>query len=66
MNDREVSVILTLADCNMNVTDTSKVLYVHRNTVVYYIDKIKRKTGLNPTRFYDLCKLVEMVGGSDE
>lgn len=64
MNDLETRIILLMADCDMNITDTAKVMYVHRNTVVYHIDKIKRKTGLNPTKFYDLCQLVTMSRGA--
>ena len=66
MNDLEARIILLMADCDMKITEVAKVMYVHRNTVVYHIDKIKRKTGLNPTKFYDLCELVKMVGGNNE
>ena len=66
MNDLEARIILVMADCDMKITEVAKVMYVHRNTVVYHIDKIKRKTGLNPTKFYDLCELVKMAGGKDD
>ena len=35
---------------NLNVSETSRKLFVHRNTLVYRLDKIKKLTGL------DLCE----------
>ena len=61
MNWMDKKVILTLADCNMNITQASEKLYMHRNSVVYHIKRIKKQTGLNPLNFYDLCKLVNMA-----
>lgn len=54
-------IIIALADNNMNVSDTARALFMHRNTVVYHIAKIKKMTGLDPANFYDLHKLVDMV-----
>ena len=59
LSAREKEVILALADNDMNVSAASVKLFQHRNTTVYNIEKIKRKTGLNPMIFYDLVKLVE-------
>lgn len=33
----------------------------HRNTVLYHLDKVKRQTGLDPRRFYDLVELVKIA-----
>ncbi len=38
---------------NLNVSETSRKLYLHRNTLIYRLDKIERKTGLNIRRFSD-------------
>lgn len=62
MDKRDVEIILALADNNMNATETAKRLYMHRNTVIYHIVKVKKFTGLDATNFYDLHKLVQMVG----
>jgi carbohydrate diacid regulator len=32
---------------NLNVSETSRKLFVHRNTLVYRLEKIKRITGLD-------------------
>lgn len=61
MNDKDKEVIKNLCDCNMNVTQTARVMFVHRNTVVYHIEKIREETNLDALRFYDLVKLREMV-----
>jgi carbohydrate diacid regulator len=37
---------------NLNVSETSRQLYVHRNTLVYRLDKIQRLTGLD-LRIFD-------------
>ena len=36
---------------NLNVSETSRRLFVHRNTLVYRLEKIKRQTGLDLRRF---------------
>lgn len=38
---------------NLNVSETSRKLFVHRNTLVYRLEKIKRITGLDLREFED-------------
>ncbi len=38
---------------NLNVSETSRKLFVHRNTLVYRLDKIRRITGLDLKEFDD-------------
>lgn len=38
---------------NLNVSETSRKLYMHRNTLMYRLDKIERLTGLNIRKFSD-------------
>ena len=38
---------------NLNVSETSRKLFVHRNTLVYRLEKIRRITGLDLRRFED-------------
>ena len=61
MDERDVNVILLLADHGIKISEAARAGYMHRNTVLYHIKNIKKETGLDPTNFYDLCKLVEMV-----
>ena len=38
---------------NLNISETSRKLFLHRNTLIYRLDKIERKTGLNIRKFSD-------------
>ena len=38
---------------SLNVSETSRKLYMHRNTLMYRLDKIERVTGLNLRKFSD-------------
>ncbi|MBR2406725.1 MAG: helix-turn-helix domain-containing protein [Clostridia bacterium] len=48
---------------NLNVSETSRRLFVHRNTLVYRLEKIKRLTGLDLREFDDaiVFKVAMMV-----
>lgn len=41
---------------NLNITETSKNLYVHRNTLVYRINKMEKLSGINLKEFSDAMK----------
>jgi carbohydrate diacid regulator len=46
--DREtLMTIQSFFDNNLNVSETSRKLFVHRNTLVYRLEKIKKLTGLD-------------------
>ncbi len=38
---------------SLNVSETSRILYMHRNTLLYRLDKIEKATGLNIRQFSD-------------
>ncbi len=38
---------------SLNISETSRLLYMHRNTLMYRLDKIERCMGLNIRRFSD-------------
>jgi carbohydrate diacid regulator len=44
-------------DKNMSLTQTSKELKIHRNTLLYRLDKIRKVTGLDPRKFNDAMEL---------
>ncbi len=50
-------------DNNLNGSETSRELFVHRNTLVYRLDKVKKNTGLDLRSFDDavLFKIASMV-----
>ncbi len=43
----------TFFQMNCNVSETAKRLYVHRNTLIYRLDKVKQETGLDVRNFGD-------------
>ncbi|WP_199621584.1 PucR family transcriptional regulator [Paenibacillus alkalitolerans] len=45
---------------NCNVSDTAKKLYIHRNTLLYRLDKFKQETGLD-VRDFDHAVLVKLA-----
>jgi DNA-binding PucR family transcriptional regulator len=47
-------IILSLANHNMNESEVARELFMHRNTVVYNIMRIRQITGKDPMNFYDL------------
>ena len=50
--DREtMATVKCFFDNNLNISETSRKLFVHRNTLVYRLDKIKRITGLDLREF---------------
>lgn len=65
LNEREKQIIHAMVLCDMNVLRVSRQLYMHRNTVEYWIAQIHEKTGLNPKVFLDLEKLKQMLPASD-
>ncbi len=38
---------------SLNVTDTSQVLFIHRNTLIYRLNKIEKLTGFDLRKFED-------------
>ena len=42
---------------NLNISETSRNAYMHRNTLLYRIDKIYKMTGLNIRNFDDAVTL---------
>ena len=50
-------------DNNLNVSETARGLYIHRNTLVYRLEKLERSTGLDIRKFEDAMtfKIAMMV-----
>lgn len=43
--------IRTFLDCNQNGSEAARVLYIHRNTMMYRLEKFNRLTGLDCAQF---------------
>jgi hypothetical protein len=56
-HDQEaVQTLAALFAENLNVSETAKSLYIHRNSLQYRLDKIADKTGLNVRQFSDALR----------
>lgn len=68
LNDSE---LMTAADAflkhSLNISEASRSMFVHRNTLIYRLDKIEKATGLNIRNFNDAmtfriaCLLFKMI-----
>lgn len=51
LDDETLSIITKFFENNLNISETSRKLFVHRNTLVYRLGKIKKMTGLDLREF---------------
>ena len=52
-DEETLSTINKFFENNLNVSETSRQLYIHRNTLVYRLDKLEKSTGLDLRIFDD-------------
>ena len=52
-DDETIATINKFFENNLNVSETSRQLFIHRNTLVYRLDKLQRSTGLDLRVFDD-------------
>ena len=52
-DDEILTTINKFFENNLNVSETSRQLYIHRNTLVYRLDKLQKSTGLDLRVFED-------------
>ena len=57
----DVRVILALANANMNVSQAARESFFTWDGVRYRMEKVYKRTRLNPRNFYDLAKLVGVI-----
>lgn len=62
-DEETVSTLESFFELDCNVSETAKRLYIHRNTLLYRLDKIKQETGLDVRSFSDavLVKLTLLL-----
>lgn len=56
-----IDIIEALLKNNLNVLQTSKVLYLHRNSILNKIDIINRETGLNMQKFTNAFLVKQII-----
>lgn len=62
-DEETISTLEIFFQLDCNVSETAKRLYIHRNTLLYRLDKIKQETGLDVRSFKDavLVKLTLLL-----
>ena len=62
-DEETLSTISKFFENNLNVSETSRQLFIHRNTLVYRLDKLQKSTGLDLRVFEDAItfKIAMMV-----
>lgn len=62
-DDETIMTINKLFENNLNISETARQLYIHRNTLVYRLERIEKKLGLDIRSFEDamLFKIAMMV-----
>lgn len=51
LDDEIMRTIDALFKCNLNLSESAKMLFIHRNTLVYRLDKIEKLTSYNLRQF---------------
>lgn len=62
LTNRECEVVAMMADCDLRQAAVARRLDTEPCAIKYNIERICKKTGLDPRRFYDLQKLLAMAG----
>ncbi len=62
-DEETLTTINKLFDNNLNISETARQLYIHRNTLVYRLERIEKRLGLDIRSFEDamLFKIAMMV-----
>mgnify|MGYP000420550814 FL=1 len=63
MDDETLLTINRFLQNNLNIAETSRQLHMHRNTLIYRLEQIEKRTGLDLRQFEDAMtfKIATMV-----
>lgn len=57
LDEEELQMVNRFFEKDLNISETARELYLHRNTLVYHLEKLQKKTGLDIRNFEDACRL---------
>ena len=57
LTDEDINLLQTYFSTNMSLKETSKILFLHKNTLQYKLNRIEKLTGYNPRVFSDAVNL---------
>ena len=63
-NEEMIHTIETFFDNSLNLSETARKLYIHRNTLVHRLEKVQRTIGLDLRNFDDAVtfKMMMLLG----
>lgn len=63
LSEEELNTIERFFQKNLNISETARDLFIHRNTLVYHLEKLQKTTGLDIRKFDDALtfKIASMV-----
>ena len=53
IDDETIATVNEFFKCNLNISETARKLIIHRNTLVYRLDRLQKITGLDLRKFDD-------------
>lgn len=56
-DDQLFKTVQTFLSCGLNLTDAAEQLHIHRNTLIYRLDKTKKLISLDPRHFDDALQI---------
>ena len=56
LDTETINTIRTFLESDLSIAETARKLYLHRNTLVYRLDKFQKDTGLDVRKFQDAFK----------
>lgn len=62
LTEREIDFLFCFADCDMKTQKTALAMDCHKATVTRAFGVIYRKTGYDPTEFWDLYEILQQLG----
>lgn len=64
LDNDTVEIALEFFKHNLNISETAKCCYLHRNTLIYKLDKIQKDTGFNMRNFHEAVALRIYIAAS--
>ena len=57
LEEEDLGTIERFLENNLNISETARQMYIHRNTLVYRLERVQKMTGLDVRRIEDAMKL---------
>ncbi|MBS4537422.1 helix-turn-helix domain-containing protein [Clostridium sp. D2Q-11] len=56
LDEEDIRTGIVFLSCDLNISEAARNLYIHRNTLIYRLDKIQKNTSLDLRNFEDALK----------